>query len=233
MTIIDTTFDFHSDTPVGKDPDSHSPTLKKYHKHLWSKELPVGGKFELTDKKSKSYLYHNSHLGEFYLGSDAITHSYRNTKSMHSIIKNLPENTSESLFSVGSTIGSYTLFPSKQISKKMTINASRGCNHKIKDRFDLTLECIRLFYQASSSPLSDVLSRYSDFFSLFEDFKGYVEFFLLQDLVCSDFTSIKFHLPHDNFSTHPLPRNIQEYILYRENTVDFIKKRNKRILLSI
>ena len=53
MTIININFNFFSDTPEGKDPDSHSPTLIKYHKYLWSKELPAGGKFELTDKKIK------------------------------------------------------------------------------------------------------------------------------------------------------------------------------------
>lgn len=33
---IDTTFDFRDDTPEGKDPDQYSPTLRRYHKLLWS-----------------------------------------------------------------------------------------------------------------------------------------------------------------------------------------------------
>lgn len=37
---IDTTFDVYSDTPIGRDPDSHSPTLRRYHQMLWSKRLP-------------------------------------------------------------------------------------------------------------------------------------------------------------------------------------------------
>ena len=48
--------------------------------------------------------------------------------------------------------------------------------------FDLTLECIRLFYENKESPLSFVFQRYIEFFNLFCDFKGYVDFFLLQDL---------------------------------------------------
>ena len=40
---VDTTFDFHSDTPAGKDPDKYSPTLRRYHQLLWSKDLPYGG----------------------------------------------------------------------------------------------------------------------------------------------------------------------------------------------
>lgn len=35
--IIDTAFDFRTDTAPGKDPDSHSPTLRRYHQLLWSK----------------------------------------------------------------------------------------------------------------------------------------------------------------------------------------------------
>ena len=47
MDQIDINFNGFSDTPEGKDPDSHSPTLRKYHKILWSKPLPDGRMFEL------------------------------------------------------------------------------------------------------------------------------------------------------------------------------------------
>ena len=42
---IDINFDVYSDTPEGKDPDSFSPTLRKYHKILWSKSLPNNKEF--------------------------------------------------------------------------------------------------------------------------------------------------------------------------------------------
>jgi hypothetical protein len=61
----------------------------------------------------------------------------------------------------------------------MTINGARGFHPKIKDRFDLTVECIRRHYVDDPSPLSDTLARYEDFFGLFGDFRGYVDFFLL------------------------------------------------------
>ncbi len=48
--LIDTSFDVRLDTPEGKDPDSYSPTLRRYHQLLWSKELPCGAKLELDDK---------------------------------------------------------------------------------------------------------------------------------------------------------------------------------------
>ena len=62
----------------------------------------------------------------------------------------------------------------------------------IRDRFDLTLECIRRHYFSERSPLSDVLARYEDFLCLFGSFKGYVEFFLLQDLVSPDYSAVRF-----------------------------------------
>ena len=56
ISEIDITFNFYSDTPSGKDPDSFSPTLRAYHKALWSKELSDGQVFELSDKQKGSYL---------------------------------------------------------------------------------------------------------------------------------------------------------------------------------
>ena len=142
--IIDTNFKVYSDANGG-DPDSTSPTLKNYHKILWNKTLPNGSKFELADKKSGTYLYHNSELGEFNLGSDAITHSYRNQTRKQWLVRQIPNEVDE-LFDTGSTIGAYTLFPKTKIDNKFTINQARGINSLIDDRFDLTLECIRLFY---------------------------------------------------------------------------------------
>ena len=52
----------------------------------------------------------------------------------------------------------------------MTINGARGTNGKIKDRFDLTLECIKRFYQNDKSPLTETLNRYKSFFQLFYNY---------------------------------------------------------------
>jgi hypothetical protein len=229
---IDINFDFHSDTPPNRDPDSHSPTLRKYHKILWSKTLPNGELFKLVDTKPKAYLYHESNLGEFYLSSDAITHSYRDTKRMAHVINQVPSEKVDSLFSHGSTIGAYIVFPSNRINSQMTINQARGVCAKIKDRFDLTLECIRLFYENIESPLSSVFHRYMEFFNLFCDFKGYVDFFLLQDLVSTNYSSVKYHLQHTDFEESPLPQDINDYLEYRENTIKFIIARGQRMLAS-
>jgi hypothetical protein len=224
--IVDTTFNFYSDANGG-DPDSTSQTLKKYHKILWSKPLSNGKTFDLSDEKSGAYLYHKSELGEFFLGSDAITHSYRNQKRKNWIVKQIPEDVNE-LFNAGSTIGAYIIFPNKRINGNHTINQARGVNSLIDDRFDLTLECIRLFYLGQKSPLYDTLLRYKNFFDLFDDFIGYIQFFLLDDMLDEN-KNIIFYLPFDNFKTRPTFSDINEYQLYKKRVINFINARNKRI----
>jgi hypothetical protein len=121
------------------------------------------------------------------------------------------------------------IFPDNQIDNKHTINRARGCNSKIDDRFDLTLECIRRFYFGLQSPLREVFLRYRDFFGLFRDFCGYIDFFLLQDLVTENYSEIKFYLPFDNFMSVPNFHSIGDYSIYQERVIDFINKRNNRI----
>lgn len=224
--VIDTTFNVYSDANGG-DPDSTSPTLRSYHKFLWGKSLPSGKLFNLRDDKTGTYLYHNSEVGEFSLGSDAITHSYRNHKNKAWLTKQIQEEVQE-LFDLGSTIGAYTLFPNNRIEGKHTINQARGVNSLIDDRFDLTLECIRLFYLGQQSPLYDTILRYKEFFYLFDNFKGYIDFFLLNDLVDEN-GSVKFYLPFDNFSTKPMFKGIDDYLTYKNGVMEFIKARNQRI----
>ena len=223
---IDITFNVYTDANGG-DPDSTSPTLRSYHKMLWSKKLPNGKLFELTDKKSGTYLYHKSEFGEYFLGSDAITHSYRNHKRKTWLTQQIQDEVKE-LFDTGSTIGAYTLFPNNRVDKQHTINQARGVNSLIDDRFDLTLECLRLFYTGQQSPLYNTFLRYKDFFDLFENFKGYIDFFLLNDLVDEN-ENIKFYLPFDNFETKPTFADVEEYLIYKKGVMDFIKARNKRI----
>lgn len=223
--VIDTTFNVYSDANGG-DPDSTSPTLRSYHKFLWTKPLPNGELFELTDNKFGTYLYHKSGLGEYFLGSDAITHSYKNHKRKIWLTHQIQGEVKE-LFDIGSTIGAYTLYPNNRVDKKHTINQARGVNSFIDDRSDLTLECIRLFYKGQESPLYDTFLRYKNFFDLFESFTGYVNFFLLNDLVENG--TIKFYLPFDNFKTKPSFTDVDEYLVYKKGVMDFVKARNERI----
>jgi hypothetical protein len=224
--MIDTSFNFYTDARGG-DPDSTSPTLRKYHKFLWSKPLPNGKTFGLFDNKSGVYLYHKSELGEFVLGSDAITHSYKNQIRKQWIVKQIPSEVDE-LFDTGSTIGAYIIFPNNRIDGQHTINQARGVNSLIDDRFDLTLECIRRFYLGQTSPLYDTLLRYKNFFDLFDNFIGYVNFFLLDDLL-DDNQEVKFYLPFNDFTTPPKFSDTDDYRLYKKGVMNFIRQRNKRV----
>jgi len=230
LTIIDTNFDVYSDTPKGRDPDSYSATLRKYHQILWSKPLPNGVMFGLEDNTPR-LLQHKSELGEFLLSSDSIGHTYSKIKSMSPIVDQIPSEEIKAFFTVCSTVGAYIIFPAKKIDNKMTINGSRGLNRSIKDRFDLTLECIRRFYINKESPLTETFQRYASFFNLFHDFGGYVDFFLLQDLV-DDGYSVKFFLPFESFNQPPLPKNVEQYRSYKKHLIEFVSARNQRILNS-
>ena len=223
--MIDVTFDFRSDTPPGKDPDTFSPTLRRYHQLLWSKPLPSGELFELDVVGPPYYLHHRSELGEFLLSSDAVVPSFSWLAPM---IDQIPEAERDTFNRISYTIGGMMVFPAQRVDGKMTINGARGLHPRIKDRFDLTVECIRRHYLDEPSPLSDTLARYADFFGLFEDFAGYVDFFHLQDLV-EDASTVRFFMPFADFTASPLPATVDAYLGYRQHAVEFIRSRNRRI----
>ena len=189
--------------------------------------MPSGRFLELRDDVKGAYLYHESELGVFYLGSDAITHSYKNHKRKKWLTEQIPTEVDE-LFNTGSTIGAYIVFPKNRIDGKHTINQARGVNSLIDDRFDLTLECIRRFYLGENSPLYKTLLRYKSFFDLFDDFLGYVDFFFLNELLI-DNTTVNFYLPFDGFKTRPSFSDVSQYLLYKQRVMGFIKSRNKSI----
>jgi hypothetical protein len=75
------------------------------------------------------------------------------------------------------------------------------------------------------------LDLYRDFFALFQFFRGYVDFFLLQDLILPDYSAVRFFAPFENFaSSSPLPAPIDAYRNYKRLAIAFIEARNQRIL---
>lgn len=228
---LDVTFDFRSDTPgyPKSDPDLLSPTLRKYHRLLWSKPLPNGAVFQLLDTTPSVYLHHSSHLGEFWLASDSVIPTFRKERNLIEVLDQIPDELSE-FMRIGYTMGGMMLFPGNRIDHKMTINGARGFHPRIKDRFDLTVECVRRHYLEERSPLDSVLGRYAAFFDLFGDFRGYIEFFLLQDLVTDDGSSVKFFTPFENFTTSPVPAGLNAYRTYQRHATGFIAARNQRIV---
>jgi len=228
---FDPTFDFRTDA-TGPDPDSSSPRLKAYHKLLWSKPLPSGDPFDLDDSKPGTYLHHLSSRGEFDLTSDSasptwIGWSQRWWPLKLEVIPRIPESELEQFRTTAHQMGGKMLFPGKQKGGN-TINQAR-VRKPIVDRLDLTLECIRLHYLGETSPLAQTLVRYGEFFALFEDFKGYVDFFLLQDLVSDDLSSVDFLMPFAGFGASGLPSTLEEYQGYRLRAVAFVEARNRRM----
>lgn len=229
--MIDVTFNVELDA-AGGDPDRTSPTLRRYHQLLWSKPLWNDTDFSLDATTPHSYLHHRSALGEFFMSSDSIVHSYRGAygNRIGALMKEVPPGRAAQLHDEGSTIGGYILFPGDVRDRKPTINGARGMHPSICDRMDLTLECIRRHYLREDSPLAGTLDRYQDFFTLFGDFRRYVEFFLLDDLVDANCHEVRWYLPFDDFHRSPLPRTLDEYEAYRQASLRFVRGRNQRIL---
>jgi len=226
--MVDLTFDCREDAR-GRDPDSHSPTLRRYHQLLWSKSLPCGKPFHLDISGPKHFLVHRSELGEFHLASDAITHTYAGRRTIGSLVPQLPQEQRAFALYRGWPISECIVFPGRKIDGRRTINAERGMTRVIGDRFDLTLECIRRHYAGGTSPLADVMQRYRAFFALFGDFQGYLEFFLLQDLVDERSSAVRFYLPFDEFRGNPLPQDTGSYLTYIRGVQAFAAGRARRI----
>jgi hypothetical protein len=228
---IDVAFDFRSDAG-GRDPDTHSLTLRQYHQRMWSRALPNGATFNLSATTRLPYLRHKSVLGEFTLSSDSVIPTYDYWKTPPAYFAQIPGSDLEEFTRVSYTMGGMMIFPSNRIDGKWTINQARGSLVRtIGDRFDLTLECIRRHYQGErdASGLAETLARYREFFALFDDFRGYVDFFLLQDLVTSDYSTVRFFTPFANYSTAAVPQTLDEYTQYRNRSVEFVEARNHRI----
>jgi hypothetical protein len=241
MGGLDVDFDFTTDTPhfwdgfwerkgglgyCGNDPDTRSPTLKSYHRVLWSRELPNGRKMELTECYAPDYLRWDGTR----FASDSITTCFRYERLrplMEQVAGSMDDYRGwmESVIRRTYTIGGTIIFPKHRNS----INQCRGSNSRIGDRWDLTLECIRRFYEGETSPLSWCLEQDRGFFDLFVDFRGYVDFFLLQDCVSGDYGEVRLWLDTEPFEGSPFPKDVDEYLGWIDRNLDFVSRRNKRI----
>jgi hypothetical protein len=238
---IDVDFDFTSDSfgywedywnrndgmGSGKtDPDLYSPTLQLYQKLLWSRVLPNGEFMDLEIGTGANYLTWKN----FRFGSDSIIVSFRYKKYRYMIeqvmravgdYKKFYENYTHKSYTIGGEI----IFP-KHVN---SINQMRGTNALIADRWDLTLECIRRYYNNDKSPLYETLKEDKQFFSLFKDFKGYVDFFFLQDAVTEDYSKVNMWCGKSDFVFDGLPKTVDEYLRFIDEELRFVEKRNMRI----
>lgn len=171
-----------------------------------------------------------------WYGSDAITPSYSRwlrPRPLVAAIAGLSEEQRARYLNPPYTIGSAMIWPVRKADRPI-INQARGFSRLVSDRMDLTLECIRRHYAGEpESPLAGVLNAYADFFALFgrqeQGFRCFVDFFHFQDLVTPDHDDVRFFLPFNSFKRPGTPATTEEYVTYREATLDFIEKRGRRM----
>lgn len=222
--------------PDGGDPDRDSKELKEYHRILWSSRELSSKSFKLVNGPANKLIYENGDLSIAFT-PDSITNSFYRHKRRTKIIDQYCEEDSEirnllnDYFKTDYVIGSSIIFPVSinGISIQKTLNIKRGISRYIRDRFDLTLECIRRYYDFSNrkSPLLDDIEKNRPFFDLFHDFRTYVDFFFLNDLVDDNYNVISFTECID--FEHAYPKDRDEYKMYLKHMMDFYISRNKRI----
>ena len=111
-----------------------------------------------------------------------------------------------------------------------SMNQARGVNPFIWDRFDLTLKCIKIFYETPDAfnPLSKQMKTDQWFYDLFLDFNGFVDFFFLQDFTdgCGN---VRYYFDDGLFRKHPRPMTTEEYWKFIEVQAYIREKRRERI----
>ena len=135
-------------------------------------------------------------------------------------------------------IGGSIIFP----KHSQSVNQERGCDERICDRVDLTVECVRRFYKGETSGaerLDAALQKDAAFFVLFGGFKGYVDYFYLNDIVTEDYGAVRdLSGKNDVLTTYPFPEDpfpaaSDDWLTWSENTVRFVKERNARIKKAV
>lgn len=213
------------------DPDSESKILQQAHEKAWSKTLPGSQERMLLKRKKESNGYVLEWNGHRY-GSDIIVTSfivYVGCDDWQEKNQNMFKHEIENVKEFYRNIGSFTIFP----KHKDSINCVRGrYNSKIYDRIDLTLDCIRKCYNHQDNPLYTVFVKDKEFFDLFKNFAGYVDFFCFQDLVSDGHVRDLMRggfVDEESFAS-PLPKNVDEYEQWMKNQLQFVQARTEKIV---
>lgn len=230
-----------------KDPDAHSARLRTYHMGLWSGRPLRGEESRALRLKPWETGLLDTELGPFfdrdeclYLKSDRALPSWWSWDATADLRRDAAlESRIHTANPVLDNMGGIIMWPGRRISGGQSLNQARGFSQKwrIADRLDLTVECIRLAYEdrfeSDVNPLGRALERYWSFFKLFGDFQGYIQFWLLEDLLDDSQERVHFFLEdvnhYDFTSGRPLPTTVAEYDRYLGNAQEFVRKRNQRM----
>ena len=230
-----------------KDPDAHSARMRTYHQGLWSgRRLPGQSGRQLSLTPLDTGLVDSSLAPFFgleeglYLKSDRTLPTWSAWNNTAQLREDPALNRRiQAAYPVFDNMGGTVLWPGRKIAGGQSLNQARGFSQKwrIADRLDLTVECIRLAYNgrcgSDVNPLGPALTRYWPFFELFGDFQGYIDFWLLNDLLVEGKEQVRFFLegtnPYDFTSDRPFPTTVAEYGRYLDNAQDFVLKRNERM----
>lgn len=225
-----------------KDPDGVNPHLREAHRLLWSKAPRDGQVIGLSASRWSDYLRVTSTDDGWTLGSDNFATIHFN--ALRGFADALDGAVDGHLCQL-CTIGGYIVFPNQlaqqrptitnRTARRWSINQDRGMDGRISDRFDLTLEAIRLFYEGivhrDENPIGDVLEAYRWWFDLFgrgaDGFLAYADFFFLTPML-DDSGRVK---PFGSLALafdHALPRDDEAaYRAYIGDQLAFVGRRNE------
>ena len=180
------------------DPDSFSEILYDFFAELWNLSKPPFNVKKIWNGNAWKLVGTGNY--NLRLGTDSIMSIYWHRIDMRKFISELikSKNNDFRIFireylQKANTLGGFVLFPRRRIQ---SINQRRGTNSLIGDRFDLTLECIKRYYEEikksekdiNYNPLfgglnTDYIKEDKAFFDLFgkgkTGFEKYAEFFCL------------------------------------------------------
>jgi DNA polymerase-3 subunit alpha len=104
----------------------------------------------------------------------------------------------------------------------------RGMSGKFRGREEFERTKASFFEKAISK--GNEFNDVAEIWRQIESFAGYVDFFLLQDLVSPNYELNYFLTPtKDVFESSPLPESEEEYLQYMQSSTSFTVKRNERI----
>jgi hypothetical protein len=232
---------------VDRDPDEVNPQLREAHRLLWSKPPRRGEVLVLSAHKWSDYLKVVSTPDGWTVGSDNFATAHAN--ALRPFAEGL-DGFADGHLCEFCTVGGYIVFPNQlaqqlptsinSTARRWSVNQARGMERQISDRFDLTLEAIRLFYDGtlhrSENPIGDVLEAYGWWFDLFgkgvDGLLAYANFFFLTPMLDAQ-GRVKPFEPLTLAFDHALPKNDETaYRAYIAAQVDFVRRRNEHVQRS-